>query len=184
MQIFWAMTGLLATGAAILSLWWGWRRSGSAPGPRWIALALGIAGAWSWIRGFGAEIGVPLLFETWALLGFAFILTRIEWRTDSPRAPRAERGAPRVRRRYGRGLLQGLIAGPLAFAAAIGIAALIATRAPLDEQTRLVGAGLMVPSLWAGFVGWTVAAERLRTPFASMTLFAALGFGCAFGLAR
>ena len=167
----------LAIGA-VVALWRGSVTPARGRAFRLVAAAFTIGSASCWIAGFGAEIGIPLLLEVWALVGFAFILTRLERRPD--RASRDRELAGTVPdRRIMRGVAQVAIAGPLGFAAAIGIAAAIATRAPLAEQTRLIGAGLLVPSLWAGFVGWTLMARRLPVPAGSMTVLAGVGFGLA-----
>ena len=178
MQTLSTIGGVLFTACAIVALWWGWRSPQVGGTCRCIAAALVAASIACWVRGFGAEIGVPLLLETWALAGFAFILTRLEKRPERTERSRIVAG-PAVRRRFGRGAVQVAIAGPLGFAAAIGIGAAIATRAPLAEQTRLIGAGLLVPSLWAGFVGWTLVARRLPIPAASMAVASGAGFGLA-----
>lgn len=43
----------------------------------------------------------------------------------------------------------------------MGIAVVIATRMPMAEQTRLILAGLIVPTLWAIGIGWMVCQRRL-----------------------
>lgn len=178
MQMMLAVGGVGSTIGAIVALWRGSAMSRRGDAVRLLAGLLVILSASCWISGFGAEIGIPLLLETWALVGFAFIITRLERRPDRPRRDRALVGGT-VRRHVSRGVAQVAIAGPLGFAAAIGVAAAIATRAPLAEQTRLIGAGLLVPSLWAMFVGWTLATRRLLVPAASMASLACAGFGLA-----
>jgi hypothetical protein len=63
--------------------------------------------------------------------------------------------------RYVLGSLPVLVAGPLGLIAAMGIAVVIATRMPMAEQTRLILAGLIVPTLWAIGIGWMVCQRRL-----------------------
>lgn len=183
MQTGWAIAGLGTSGGAILALWRAWRCERGKGLPRTIALVLAAASAACWRSGFGSEIGIPLLMESWALLGFGFILTRMERKPERAGRQRAVSAPPTPPLRWGRGLLQALIGGPLALVAAIGIAALIATHAPLHEQTRLVGAGLLVPSLWAVLLGWTLSAERLYRPVAGVVLLGGAGLGLSLGLA-
>lgn len=178
MVVLLGIGGAGSTVGAIVALWRGSGTPVHGRAFRLLAAALAIASASCWIAGFGAEIGIPLLLEVWALVGFAFILTRLERRPDRAARDRVLAGTV-VERRIMRGVAQVTIAGPLGFAAAIGIAAAIATRAPFAEQTRLIGAGLLVPSLWAGCVGWTLMARRLPVPAAGMTLLAGIGFGLA-----
>lgn len=170
--------GVGATVGAIVALWRGSATPARGRVFRRLAAMLALASAACWIAAFGAEIGIPLLLETWALAGFAFILTRLERRPDRAARERVQAGAA-VPRNVSRGIARVAVAGPLGFAAAIGIAAAIATRAPLAEQTRLIGAGLLVPSLWAVFVGWTLMARRLPMPAAGMAALAGSGLGLA-----
>ncbi len=170
--------GVGATVGAIVALWRGSATPARGRVFRRLAAMLALASATCWIAAFGAEIGIPLLLETWALAGFAFILTRLERRPDRAARERVQAGAA-VPRNVSRGIARVAVAGPLGFAAAIGIAAAIATRAPLAEQTRLIGAGLLVPSLWAVFVGWTLMARHLPMPATGMAVLAGSGFGLA-----
>lgn len=178
MTLIFGASGVGLTIGAVVALWRGSVTPAHGSAFRLLATTLTIASALAWISGFGVEIGIPLLLEIWALVGFAFILTRLERRPDRVTRDRTVVGAA-VHRNVVRGVAQVAIAGPLGFAAAIGIAAAIATRAPLAEQTRLIGAGLLVPSLWASFVGWTLMARRLPMPATGMALLAGSGFGVA-----
>lgn len=160
----------------ILLIWSAWRER--RWGPRaWGAIGLWIGSAALWIARFGAEIGIPLALETAALAGFAFILSRMERR--EARAPREREAPPLPASRYRRlrGAAKFLIAGPIGMFAAMGIAFVVATGAPLAEQTRLILAGLIVPSLWAVFIGWTVADRRLGVPAAILLAIGGAGFG-------
>jgi hypothetical protein len=130
-----------------------------------------------WITWFGAEVGIPLALETSALIAFAFILTRIERRTS--RLPR-DRTMPlpeRPRRRLLLGTTRIIVAGPLGLISALGIAVVIATKAPMAEQTRLILAGLIVPSLWCGAIAWITCQRRLPLQAATLAGFAICGFG-------
>ncbi|WP_213980950.1 hypothetical protein [Sphingomonas sp. dw_22] len=160
----------------ILLIWSAWRER--RWGPRaWAAIGFWIGSAGLWIARFGAEIGIPLALETAALAGFAFILSRMERRVA--RTPREREVPPLPASRYRRlrGAAKFLIAGPIGMFAAMGIAFVVATGAPLAEQTRLILAGLIVPSLWAVFIGWTVADRRLGVPAAILLAIGGAGFG-------
>lgn len=165
----------LSLGGIVL-IWSAWRERRA--GPRlWAALLLWTGSTALWIAHFGGEIGIPLALETVALVGFAFILSRMERRTA--RAPR-ERDAPPLpasRHQRLRGAARFLIAGPIGMFAAMGIAFVVAMGAPLAEQTRLILGGLIVPSLWAAFIGWTIADRRLLRPFLTLLVIGLAGFG-------
>jgi hypothetical protein len=79
-----------------------------------------------------------------------------------------------------RGAVRLLTAGLLGFAAAMGLALLFATRAPLAEQTRLILAGLAVPSLWCIAIAWTVCSRRLPLQIATFLVLALGGAGLTF----
>jgi hypothetical protein len=56
------------------------------------------------------------------------------------------------------------VGGPIALGAAMAIAVYFATSAPINEQTRLVIAGLGVPALWAGLlIGALMSKHLVRT---------------------
>ena len=165
--------------AAVSVLAAGWRRGRVSTARRVMALLLGMTAAAIWIAWLGAEIGIPLLLETAALTAFGYILTRSE--TRPPQRERAERvvAAPVIPARRWPGAARFLVAGPLGFAAAMGIALLFATRGPGAEQTRIIVAGLIVPSLWAVAIGWIAADRRLPVQAATFCAVGLLGFGTA-----
>ncbi|MBG6116422.1 MULTISPECIES: hypothetical protein [unclassified Sphingobium] len=153
------ITALVASLAGILLCWRAWVRHALDWRAGVAAATLWSLSTWAWIAAFGAEIGIALALETAALLAFAFILTRIEVRPAQ--AIRDRTAPPLPPRSYGRGIARALTAGLLGFAAAIGLAMLFATRAPLAEQTRLILAALAMPSLWCGAIAWTACDRRL-----------------------
>lgn len=166
---------LLSLGGLILA-WRSWLTRNY----RWLA---GAAALWAastalWIREFAAEIGVALALETAALLAYAFILSRIERRAPRVLPERHVAVAP-APRRIGVRIARSLIAGPLALAVTIGITVAIAVAAPLDEQTRLILAGLLAPSLWACLIIATITAQRLWRYTGIITLAGAAGFAIA-----
>lgn len=160
----------------IALIWSAWRERGNALRVGG-AIALWAASTALWIFRFGAEIGIPLALESAALVGFAFILSRMEWRNARPPKDREAPAPPVSRYRRLRGAAKFLIAGPIGMFAAMGIAFVVAIGAPLAEQTRLILGGLIVPSLWAAFIGWTVAERRLIRPAAVLLVIGTAGFG-------
>lgn len=165
----------LSLGGVVL-VWSAWRQRRG--GARVLgAIALWGLSTWLWITGFGAEIGIPLALETAALVGFAFILSRMERREVRAPKERMAPSLPYTPRRRLRGAARVLIAGPIGMFAAIGIAFVVAMGAPLAEQTRLILGGLIVPSLWAAFIGWTIADRSLLRPAAILLAIGFAGFG-------
>lgn len=175
---FLVFMALIASLAGILLCWRAWTRHALGWRVCFGAAALWGLSTWAWIAGFGPEIGIALALETAALLAFAFILTRIEVR---PAQVARDRMAPPLpRRRYGRGIARGLTAGLLGFAAAMGLAMVFATRAPLAEQTRLILAALAMPSLWCGAIAWTVCDRRVMLQIGVFLGLAATSVGMTF----
>lgn len=142
------------------------------------ACALWAASTALWIVAFQAEIGIALALETGALLAFAFILSRVERRAARTMPERHVDVLPAPRRIPVR-IARSLIAGPLALVTTIGITVAIAVAAPLDEQTRLILAGLLAPSLWACLIIATITVRRLWRYAGVMTLVGAAGFAIA-----
>jgi hypothetical protein len=175
--MFETIAALLGTAAAIGLAYWAWLSRKAALG--WSALLVSIGATWLWCGAQGAEIGLPLAIETGSLIALCFIVTRIDRRPE--RAMRERHVEPPVKpRRYRlRGALRALVAGPLGLAAAMGIAVAIALKAPMVEQTRLILAGLIVPSLWAICIIWSIATRRLARTAAGLALAAIAGFALA-----
>ena len=174
-MIFGVLALAVSLGALLLA-WDGWRRARAGWLRNLAALGLISLAASLWIAGAGAEIGVALFVETSALLAFAFILTRIE-RKPSRTVPVRAVEQPGGPVRYWRGAARFAVGGPLGLIAALGVGVLIATRAPGAEQTRLILAGLVVPSLWASAIGWTVTSHRLPLQSATLATLGVAGFG-------
>jgi hypothetical protein len=164
--------------AGVFAAYRGWR-TGSR---RMLCLAIALWAAASavWIIGFGAEIGTALALETAALIAFGFILTRIERRKARAGKDRiAPLAAPVPGRRW-RGVIRTLTASLLGLVAALGIGVATAIAAPMVEQTRLILAGLIVPSLWAGAIVWAVASPRPGRVALILAAAGAIGFAIAF----
>ncbi|PZU56556.1 MAG: hypothetical protein DI547_16215 [Sphingobium sp.] len=146
------------------------------------ACALWAVSTTVWIWGYGPEIGTALALESAALLAFGFILTRIERREPREAKARA-RIAQAPAQAFGyrlRGLVRGLVAGPLGLIAALGVGVAVALCAPMVEQTRLILAGLIVPSLWAAFIVWTLSVQRPGRTAVWLAGAGGLGFAIAF----
>lgn len=104
--------------------------------------------------------------------------------TAERRAPRVLRGrvvirlpAPRWRRAIG--LARFLVGGPLAMFAAIGVGIVVALGTPFHEQTRLILAGLIVPSLWAAMIVIVLLDGKLWRSAVGYTVVTLAGFGFA-----
>ncbi|PNU02167.1 hypothetical protein [Novosphingobium guangzhouense] len=174
---------LLASLGGLFLLWHGWKTHADMRLRAACVALLWSMSAAIWIWRFGAEIGIPLALETAALVAFGFILTRMERREERPARKRAaivDAAASSSRgswRRYVLGTVRVLVAGPLGLIAAMAIAVVIATRTPMAEQTRLILAGLIVPTLWAIGIGWVVCHRRLAVQAASFATIGAAGIG-------
>ncbi|RZF59184.1 hypothetical protein EWE75_23055 [Sphingomonas populi] len=168
MTVLLSLVAICCSSVAVLLLWMAWRRD-----HRRRRLLAGSLIAWVialtlWTTAFGLEVGIPLTLETAAIVAFVFILSRIEFRT--PRIVR-ERYAPpvvRSRNRWLRGTILGVGAGPVAFTASTGVGVLFATTAPLADATRLMLAGLLIPSLWGAAMTLVLASRRLLLPSAGL----------------
>lgn len=170
-------SAMLCSLGGLVLLWRGWRDSDSARGRMALACVLWAVSTTLWVTRFGAEIGIPLALETAALVAFAFILTRLERRINRAARERRVDQPASSRRRWVLGTARTLVAGPLGLAAAMGIAVVIATKSPMAEQTRLIIAGLIVPSLWAVGIAWVVCQRRLPVQAATFTMIGVAGFG-------
>jgi len=168
MTILLSLAAICCSAVAVLLLWMAWCRDQRRHTPLAASLLAWVIALAMWTTAFGLEVGIPLTLETAAIVAFIFILSRIEFR--KPRIVR-ERHAPTVvrpRYRWLRGTILGIGAGPVAFAASAGVGILFATTAPLADATRLILAGLLIPSLWASTMIWVLASRRLVLPSASL----------------
>jgi hypothetical protein len=161
----------------LMLLWQGWRNRAAMGGRIAGALLLWAVSTALWIGSFGAEIGIPLALETAALVAFAFILSRIERRTEKPARMRTAPTIVHSRWWIALGIARALVASLLGLIAAMGFAVVIAVKAPMAEQTRLIIAGLIVPTLWAICIAWVVTRKSLPLQAATFALIGVLGFG-------
>lgn len=150
-----------------------WRRRTSRPFAA--GLVLCALATLVWILGFGAEIGIPLAIDTGSIAAIAFIVARAERRTMREPKERDVAPTPLTAGHRLRGTARTLLAGPVGLVAAIAVGVAIAIAAPMNEQTRLILAGLLVPSLWAGAMVWALAARRLLRPTLGLAALSAAG---------
>jgi hypothetical protein len=174
------LAGLFAATAGVWMLRQAWAR----PGGRWrvavgwIALAAGAPG-WR-IGGMGWDEAVALAALTPSLAGLAILAPGLWPRpAKTQRARRIEPSEAVVLPAWRRGLLQGLMAGPLAGLAAVGLATAWAAHAPFADTGRVVVALFLLPLLWAIGAVWATSDGRLVRVGAGLALAAAAGFGVA-----
>lgn len=175
---------IACSAAAVLLLWAAWRRRAGARLPLAAAIMMGAVAISLWTAALGAEIGIPLALESAALVAFAFILTRIELRPARPLRERLRPAPVRLPGRWPRGVVRAIGAGPISLAAALGIGVLFATEAPLADATRLILAGLLVPSLWAAAMIWTLSSRRPLAPAAGLLGIAVATIGASLAVPR
>jgi hypothetical protein len=155
---------LLATGGGGV---WLLRRAWTDRGPRrpwWIALG--------WIVLVLVSLAPALAlgpvrgpFIAWTLISvaaLAVVARGVQIRVARQRGEKSLAPEPSDRpSRAWRGWLRALLAGPIGMVAAMGVAISFAVWAPLDDQTRIVLGGVMVPVLWGGAMAWTLADDRI-----------------------
>ncbi|MBU3077607.1 hypothetical protein [Sphingomonas quercus] len=168
---------LVLTFGAVFAAQIAWRRRQG----RWLIGSIGLFGLATilWIAGFRAEIGVSLAVESGSLVALVFILATAERRPGREVRERAVAPTPLAPGHRQRGLLRGMTAALLGLFAAIAAGMAFALAAPLAEQTRLIIAGLLVPSLWALAILWALAATRLWLPVAGLALIGTVGCAVA-----
>jgi hypothetical protein len=170
---------LAAAGLLLLHRSWARRAGGWRLGLGWTALA---AAALAW-RFTGVAWD-----KAWTYAGLALCLAPLpllasgaEWRRTRARRQREPEALPAPRRpgRNWRTLARVILAGPVAGAASVGLAAAIALRAPLGEADRLILAGFVLPAAWAVCGVWATTDGRLIRAALGLAGLAAAGFGVA-----
>jgi hypothetical protein len=177
-----AIAGLLAggtgAGAGVLAL----RRAWRGPARRgWMLAGWGLlAGAlFGWLATTGWDVALALTLLAPSLAAYAVLAAHAEIRP--PRAPKPCKWA--VVSRQGRGrraIVRTLYAGPLSAAAALGLGAALALRAPLAEADRLVAGGLIVPLAWAAGMVWATTDARLARIGLGLGAVVAVSIGAAW----
>jgi hypothetical protein len=154
-----------------------WRGPRHARSKLIVALGLWAASTALWVRHLGWEVGIPYAIESAALLALGFILFAAERRPDRIQRARKLAATAPIRFHRLRRFAHVVIAGPLGLFAALGLGLLFATRAPFIEQTRLIIGGLMVPSLWAIMIIYTLMDRRMWRSAAALGSVAIAAFG-------
>jgi hypothetical protein len=173
---------LLCAVGGLLLLRASWRRRGGgwrlALG--WLLLA---AGALAWrLTGAGWDKAVALAALTGGLAALPLLAWTADWPRPSAKSQRprdAAAPAPASSSSIWRGVARALLAGPVACAAALGLAAALALRAPMDDADRLVAAGFLLPLAWALGAVWATTDGRLVRIALGLAGLAAAGFGLA-----
>ncbi|MEC4595255.1 MULTISPECIES: hypothetical protein [Nitrospirillum] len=141
----------------------------SATAPRWHALpgwALIAAGFAGWVAVADADKAVVIGFLAFSLVGYGVVILGRDRRRRPHRAPKAPVAMPVEPGRrawivFLRGAARTLLAGPLAAATGMSVAALVAVRAGGMEADRLVAAGFIGPIGWGIAMTWALVDARL-----------------------
>ena len=176
-----------ALGVGLLRASWARRGGGQwLTTTGWLAF-LGGAVAWH-LAGLGWDEAIAFALLGPSLIAFLVLTQHAAWSPTAAGAGRARRAGGRVARSgklrrganserpatvapstvddgaspstLGRGTARTLLAGPVALAAALGLTALVALRAPWVEANRLVTAGFLLPIAWAGGAIWATMDSR------------------------
>lgn len=176
------LAGIGATVAGIASLRRAWAR-GSAARP-WLILAgwtLLCAAIVAFAVAIGGETGVPFAVTVISVAGLVAVLANREVRPRKEARAREEVIDPSDRkRRWWRGALRVILAGPLSGAAAILVGVALAKQLPLTDVDAIAIGGLTVPLLWAGGMAWTLSDDRILRALGLLVAVAALSFAFAF----
>ncbi len=169
-------------GVGVLRSAWTRRGGGTRVLAGWAILAVG-APAW---RGTGAAWDQAVVFAALAgsIAALAWLTLSVEI-GGGGRKPARNGGPDSVEPAAGPGsawryLLDFVLAGPAAGAAALGLAALTALKAPWVEADRLVGAGFVLPLAWAIGGIWATTDRRRARVAAGLVGIAAIAFGGAW----
>lgn len=172
--------GTLLAGIGSLRLAW----AGPAARRPWL-----IAGGWLLLGGallafaaaIGGETGIPFAIAMFCVAALGFVLANREVR---PRKEGREREAvidpSDRRRRWWRGALRVILAGPLAGAAATLVGVALAKQLPLSDVDAIAIGGLTVPLLWAGGMAWTLADDRILRALAALLIVSGVSYAVAF----
>jgi hypothetical protein len=105
-----------------------------------------------------------------SLIAYLLLIREADWRNGRANVTRTRLPSAREpvsQNTFVRGVNRAVLAGPVALAAALGLTALIALRAPWVEADRLVTAGLVLPLAWsAGAIWATMDAKLVRVAVA------------------
>jgi len=145
----------------------------------WLALASAMTLLVLW---HGVVIGIFAALLTFSLSGLLAVFLDAEVRMGRARPPRLTEPESRPNRRW-RGWARGATAFLLAMFASVAIGAVFAGF-PIGTPADRVAVGLLVvPFLWAAFVVWALADQKILRPVMGMTSALALsGAAIAWGL--
>ena len=142
-----------------------WARRGGGRSLTLAGWCVLLAGAWLWhLAGMAWDKAIAVATLGPSLIAYLVLIQQAEWRdgranvtrTRLPSAPE-----PVSQDTFVRGVNRVVLAGPVALAAALGLTALIALRAPWVEADRLVTAGLVLPIAWSAAAIWATMDARL-----------------------
>jgi hypothetical protein len=185
--------GSAALGVGLLRV--AWTRRGSTrriTTSGWLVLLGGVC-AWH-NAGVAWDEATALAALAPSLIAFMLLARHAEWRPAQPNARRTREPAVLERRtagpspmpgqhRYdrarGRNLSRIILAGPLALAAALGLAAVIALHAPTLDANRLITAELCLPLAWAIGAVWATMTDNLTRVALVLALTAGVCLGGA-----
>ena len=126
----------------------------------WTLLAVATVGAvWPMSGARGPFIAMTMI----GVAALGYVATGIQFRPARAQADKsslAPEPSDRASKAW-RGWLRGLLAGPIGGIAAFGVGIMWTVWMPLDDQTRIVTGGIMVPFLWGGAMAWTLADDKI-----------------------
>lgn len=132
-------------------------------------------------RAYGGEIGIPFGIMVISMLALAFVLANMEVR---PAKARRERDAvidPSDRqKKWWRGILRALLAGPVSGAAGIGVGVALAAKLPLETINAVAIGGLVVPLIWGGGMAWTLSDDKVMRAMAVLVSVCLVSYSIAF----
>lgn len=167
--------------AGVLLLHAAWSRGGS-PGltiAGWTTLGLS-AFAWR-AADMGWDMALAYAALNFSLAGLARLAFGLDVRPRRRAASgRVAAGEPPQPTRIGGAIWRAVLVGPLAGAAALGAAVLIAIRAPWGQADRLVAAGFLLPLLWAAGGVWAISDPRSTRATGGLALLAVATFAGAW----
>jgi hypothetical protein len=156
-----------------------WARRG---GRRWLTAAgwltlIGAAVFWH-VTGMAWDKAVAAATLAPSVVAFVVLVPQAEWGSRGVNVTRTRLLAASDGIGQGslsRGIARTIVAGPVALAAALGLTAAIALRAPWVEADRLVMAGLLLPVAWASGAVWAIMDRKLLRVTAALVTTAVIG---------
>ena len=169
-------------GGGVLLLYAAWRRRAGRwrVGAGWLCL---VADAPGWrLAGMAWDMAVAAAVLTASLAALALLARRAEFGPAPTKAGKARAGPtepPPAPGPHWRGVARALLVGPIAAAAALGLATALALHGPFGEADRLVAAGFLFPLAWAAAAVWATTDGRLLRVGAGLAAVATVAFSWA-----